>query len=55
MGVIGLIMLFVRPTMEHGGRYSVNNAIRTFLRGHCGRYRVNNAIRTSHHGTRLAL
>ena len=29
MGVIGLIMLFVRPTRRHGGRYRVNNAIRT--------------------------
>ena len=29
MGVIGLIMLFLRPTRGHGGRYRVNNAIRT--------------------------
>ena len=27
--VIGLIMLFVRATRGHGGRYRVNNAIRT--------------------------
>ena len=29
MGVIGLIMLFVRPTSGHGGRYRVNNGIPT--------------------------
>ena len=34
MGVIGLIMLFVRGT--HGGRYRVNNAIRTWDTGVIG-------------------
>ena len=29
VGVIGLIMLFVRLTRGHGGRYRVNNVIRT--------------------------
>ena len=36
VGVIGSIMLFVRPTTRgHGGRYRVNDAIRTCpTRGH---------------------
>ena len=56
LGVIGLIMLFVHSTRGHGGRYRVNNAIRTYpTRGHGGRYRVNNVISTSRQGVLWAL
>ena len=30
VGVIGLIMLFIRATMGHSGCYRVSNVIRTF-------------------------
>ena len=47
MGVIGLMMLFVRPPEDTVGVIGLIMLFVRPTRGHGGRYRVNNGIRTS--------